>query len=72
MNAPLSLEQQQQLERTSQEATQHAADQASRYALDRNNRQSAVVKALQAVLPKHALLWNSEDTTPYECDGLTA
>jgi len=30
------------------------------------------VKALQADLPSHALLWNSEDTTPYECDGLTA
>ena len=23
-------------------------------------------------LPAHALLWHSEDTTPYECDGLTA
>jgi len=23
-------------------------------------------------LPRHALLWNPEDTTPYECDGLTA
>src|SRR4029079_9705395 len=22
--------------------------------------------------PAHALLWNNEDTTPYECDGLTA
>ena len=22
--------------------------------------------------PAHALLWNREDTTPYECDGLTA
>ena len=31
-----------------------------------------VIPALQAVLPTHALLWNSEDTTPYECDGLTA
>ncbi len=31
-----------------------------------------VVRALQAVLPAHALLWNNEDTTPYECDGLTA
>ncbi len=35
-------------------------------------RQSQVVKALQALLPSHALLWNAEDTTPYECDGLTA
>jgi glycolate oxidase len=44
---------------------QHAAVQAS-------ERQSQVVRALQAVLPAHALIWNAEDTTPYECDGLTA
>ena len=25
-----------------------------------------------ACCPCHALLWHSEDTTPYECDGLTA
>jgi len=23
-------------------------------------------------MPEHTLLWNAEDTTPYECDGLTA
>ncbi|MES2190612.1 MAG: FAD-linked oxidase C-terminal domain-containing protein [Pseudomonadota bacterium] len=40
--------------------------------LQRAERQSQVVQALKAVLPGHALLWNSEDTTPYECDGLTA
>ncbi|EJL83552.1 FAD/FMN-dependent dehydrogenase [Polaromonas sp. CF318] len=40
--------------------------------LERRERQVQVVRALQAVLPAHALLWNSEDTTPYECDGLTA
>ncbi len=40
--------------------------------LERAERQSQVVGALQKVLPAHALLWNSEDTTPYECDGLTA
>ena len=40
--------------------------------LERSERQAQVVSALQAVLPAHALLWNSEDTTPYECDGLTA
>jgi glycolate oxidase len=34
--------------------------------------QAQVVKALGAHLPAHALLWNREDTTPYECDGLTA
>jgi glycolate oxidase len=41
-------------------------------ALERNQRQSEVVRALQAVLPAHALLWQAEDTVPYECDGLTA
>ena len=35
-------------------------------------RQQQVVLALQAALPAHALLWNNEDTTPFECDGLTA
>jgi glycolate oxidase len=40
--------------------------------LERAERQSQVVRSLQKVLPAHALLWNSEDTTPYECDGLTA
>src|SRR5574337_1619903 len=35
-------------------------------------RQRAVVQALSACVPAHALLWQSEDTTPYECDGLTA
>ncbi|CAN7529082.1 FAD-linked oxidase C-terminal domain-containing protein [Polaromonas sp. LjRoot131] len=40
--------------------------------LERSERQAQVVRALQAVLPAHALLWNNEDTTPYECDGLTA
>ena len=40
--------------------------------LERSERQAQVVSALQVVLPNHALLWNSEDTTAYECDGLTA
>ncbi len=40
--------------------------------LERVQRQAEVVAALQRVLPAHALLWNNEDTTPYECDGLTA
>ena len=40
--------------------------------LERAERQSQVVRALQAVLPAEALLWQAEDTTPYECDGLTA
>lgn len=38
----------------------------------RAERQAQVVAALQAVLPAHALLWHTEDTVPYECDGLTA
>ena len=40
--------------------------------LQRAEQQSLVLTALQADLPSHCLLWNSEDTTPYECDGLTA
>jgi glycolate oxidase len=38
----------------------------------RAERQAQVVRGLQAVLPADALLWQAEDTTPYECDGLTA
>jgi glycolate oxidase len=45
--------------------TQHAL-------LQRSERQSQIVRALQAHLPAHALIWQDEDTTPYECDGLTA
>ncbi|HET6828190.1 MAG TPA: FAD-linked oxidase C-terminal domain-containing protein [Ramlibacter sp.] len=39
---------------------------------DRTSRQRGVVAALAAVLPPDCLLWQAEDTTPYECDGLTA
>ena len=39
---------------------------------ERAQRQREVVQALSACVPAHALLWQSEDTTPYECDGLTA
>jgi glycolate oxidase len=35
-------------------------------------RQSQVVTALLRVLPAHAVLYTTEDTVPYECDGLTA
>jgi glycolate oxidase len=41
-------------------------------ALSKSERQAQVVRALQADLPAHALIWQAEDTTPYECDGLTA
>jgi glycolate oxidase len=34
--------------------------------------QAKVVAALLQVVPKHALLWHAEETTPFECDGLTA
>ena len=39
---------------------------------ERQALQSRVVQALSAVVPAHALLWHAEDTTHYECDGLTA
>ncbi|NBW67681.1 MAG: FAD-binding protein [Betaproteobacteria bacterium] len=35
-------------------------------------RQAQVVAALLRVLPAHAVLYTTEDTVPYECDGLTA
>ena len=34
--------------------------------------QIKVVQALQEFLPADALLWQPEQTTPFECDGLTA
>jgi len=44
-----------------------AASRAERVAL-----QARLVAALAPLLPAHALLWHTEDTRPYECDGLTA
>ena len=41
-------------------------------ASERAARQAEVVAALRQHVPAHALLYQSEDTTPYECDGLTA
>jgi len=41
-------------------------------AAERSRRRAEVVAALSAALPAHALLWQREDTVPYECDGLTA
>ena len=49
-----------------------AAETRAAEAAERSRRQSAVVAELSALLPAHALLWQREDTTPYECDGLTA
>src|SRR5258707_12599640 len=36
------------------------------------DRQRDVARALRAFLPKRSVLWQEEDTRPYECDGLTA
>ncbi|HZW23005.1 FAD-linked oxidase C-terminal domain-containing protein [Noviherbaspirillum sp.] len=35
-------------------------------------RQREVVAALRRKLPEHCILFNEEDTRPYECDGLAA
>jgi glycolate oxidase len=35
-------------------------------------QQQELVRALKPLLPAHALLWEPEDTIPYECDGLAA
>ena len=35
-------------------------------------RQSTVAAALRAFLPESAVLFNTEDVKPYECDGLSA
>jgi glycolate oxidase len=40
--------------------------------IDLAARRAAVVAALAPLLPSHALLSRTEQTTPYECDGLTA
>ena len=45
---------------------------ASTAAAERRARRDEVVAALSTLLPAHALLWQHEDTVPYECDGLTA
>ena len=42
------------------------------FSIARAEQQALVVDKLRAAVPEHALLWNNEDTTPYECDGLTA
>jgi glycolate oxidase len=47
------------------------APSAAQFAV-RAQRQAEVVAALREWLPEHALLWQAEDTAPYECDGLTA
>jgi glycolate oxidase len=39
---------------------------------ERGAIQQRVVQALRDLLPQDAILYTPEDTTPYECDGLTA
>ena len=41
-------------------------------AASRAERQAQLVAALAEVVPPHILLWQTEDITPYECDGLAA
>ncbi|MEN9436648.1 MAG: hypothetical protein RIR09_1303 [Pseudomonadota bacterium] len=40
--------------------------------LSKSELQAQVIRGLEADLPSHSLLFQLEDTTPYECDGLTA
>ncbi|MDT7518568.1 FAD-linked oxidase C-terminal domain-containing protein [Rhodoferax sp. TBRC 17660] len=47
-------------------------DTTAREMLQKRELLAQVLPALEAYLPKHALLYQTEDTTPYECDGLTA
>ena len=50
----------------------NATTDATHDALKRADLQARVVQALLVHLPAHALLYQAEDTIPYECDGLTA
>ena len=47
-------------------------DPTAREMLQKRELLAHILPALEAYLPKHALLYQTEDTTPYECDGLTA
>ncbi len=58
MNAPQSLFSHELLQASEAQALKHL--------------QARVVAALSLDLPPHALLYQTEDTVPYECDGLTA
>jgi glycolate oxidase len=40
--------------------------------LQKTEHLAQIIPRLEAVLPQHAILHSQEDTTPYECDGLTA
>jgi glycolate oxidase len=41
-------------------------------ALQKRELLTHILRGLEAYLPPHSLLYQTEDTTPYECDGLTA
>jgi glycolate oxidase len=45
---------------------------SSQQLLQKQELLAKVLSGLKAHLPPHALLYHTEDTTPYECDGLTA
>jgi glycolate oxidase len=40
--------------------------------LQKAERINEILRGLEAILPQHSLLHSREETTPYECDGLTA
>ena len=60
MNAPVSPTQAQALKNAQNGAQQRA------------ERLAQILQALTPHLPAHSMLWQNEDVTPYECDGLTA
>ena len=68
MNAPFTPHAVAAAEPTAPSVAQSVAQSA----VQRASRQQQVVAALAPLLPAHALLWQTEDTVPYECDGLTA
>ncbi|MGQ0711586.1 MAG: FAD-linked oxidase C-terminal domain-containing protein [Rhodoferax sp.] len=41
-------------------------------ALQNQERLRSILRGLEGVFPAHSLLYQREDVTPYECDGLTA
>ena len=53
-------------------AMDSATAESAPLTLQKPELQAQVVAALQRVLPPESLLWTPEQTTPYECDGLTA
>ena len=42
------------------------------HSLQKSELLDKVRRGLEPHFPQHALLYQTEDTTPYECDGLTA